>query len=327
MNLNFSEIYDKKRLLSVASEKQIYEFLLKEPLVDGEFYYSIVRPPGVVDNNPSLSFMVANNKIYWRDWGYGLQGDVIDFLKHYYRENMTNAIKRFISEYKMPKTETESTILVQRERRKIRYETTPFTAYDLNYWIQYGVTINTLDRMNVANVKTVFDDKTGKVLYTASEYNPAYVYEKLGFSEKSFQIYRPLLDDYRKFRNQFVDHTNVLFNGNLFLKQKRSSSCVITKSGKDTLVFLGHDIDAIGVTTESGINIDELTIRELKAMYKNVYTWFDNDLQGVTASAKYKNKFSTLSLLVPLEYTNCKDPSDLRKYHKDVFINIINGLR
>jgi hypothetical protein len=323
MNLNFFDVYDKQRLFSVATEVQIYEHCLKEKLKLGDWYCSVVRPPGVVDNNPSLTFTISNNKIYWKDWGYGLQGDVIDFIKAFYREQtMTFAIKKFLSEFSNSKDMTTA-IEKERAKRLVTYTTKPYEQKELSYWKQADVDLTALMLYNTALVDKVFDAETGDLLFYSSSQSPIFVAEKLGLSEKSFQLYRPFETIRgRKFRNQFQD-SHILFGLHQLIDNKdfKTKACIITKSNKDMITINSAGIDSIGITSES-ILISNIHIKYLCEKYgmDNIYTWFDNDEAGIKLAAKYKRIYGCKPIFVPHKFADkAKDPFSFAVHYNEEF--------
>jgi hypothetical protein len=92
--------------------------------------------------------------------------------------------------------------------------------------------------------------------------------------------------------------------------EKKGDLLVITKSCKDYLVLkylMGYN--CIGLQNE-GCLIPENILKKLKAKYKTIVLFFDNDEGGIKASIRLSKKYDIFNICIPNTYT-ATDPCEL----------------
>src|SRR5699024_371627 len=102
-----------------------------------------------------------------------------------------------------------------------------WTDIDKQFWSQFGISKDTLNKYNVSRIKYYLCDRIVKVIY--KDENPMYAYKVYDH----FKIYRPLADKYTKWRNNLTEYD---IQGYAQLPEK-GNLLIITKSMKDVMVL------------------------------------------------------------------------------------------
>ena len=106
---------------------------------------------------------------------------------------------------------------------------------------------------------------------------------------------------------------------------KVGSTLVITKSLKDVMTLYSFGITAIAPNSEH-LFISEKQFEKLKARFKNIYVFYDNDLTGISNMNKIRKKFNVKCLWIPKKY-GVKDISDFyQRYGKEETLKLINSI-
>lgn len=177
----------------------------------------------------------------------------------------------------------------------------PFTIRDINYWKDFGISLNTLIAYKVYSANKVWIDD--KLIKYYTEHNPIYAYY---IRDGIYKIYDPLAEK-REFK--------WLFNGNvddiLGIDQlpPDGDRVVITKSLKDVMLFYEFGIPACSLQSESP-TMPEWLYKSLTYRFKQVFLMFDNDAHGLAFSNKIKQNHPLVEIIyIPINLQT-KDISD-----------------
>jgi len=134
-----SEMVDNyQKEISPEEELAIYESLM-----NGIKLNRPCKSPFREDKNPSFCLYVSkrNNHIYWIDYATGEKGGINEFLQKFNKNiNDFNNIK------------TKSKIFVPK-KTIIKVKRIKFEQKHLDYWAQYGISIDTLKKYKVSPIE------------------------------------------------------------------------------------------------------------------------------------------------------------------------------
>lgn len=298
---------------------------LREYVSDAEIishYFGITTFPALInsplrkENNPSFSFTIYNDKVYWKDFSTNEKGDIVDFFKRYwscdykdvvrkiYRDLIINNVKfkkvnrlfAFPKSYK-PKTTTNN----------LQCKVRPWRKYDIEYWNSYGITLEWLKFAEVYPISHKFITKDGKTYtFLCDKYAYAYIEHKEG--NTTIKIYQPFNKNGYKWTNK---HDRSVIS--LWTKlPKCGQKVVICSSVKDALcLWCNTLIPAIAVQGE-GYELSNTAISELKRRFEKIYICFDNDEAGLKDAELLSQKTGFTNKILPL-FEGGKDISDFYK--------------
>lgn len=201
-----------------------------------------------------------------------------------------------------------------------------FSEKELEYWLRYGITIETLRKYDVKSIKSCTFTKTdGKNFgIVSSEIVPTFGYFFNG--GLGIKFYRP------KAENRFMYAGNLpkpyIFGWN---KLPHSGEVVfITGGEKDVLSLAAHGFSAIAFNSETA-KVPEDVLKELSMRFKDVVFLYDSDETGIQESKKrveeFNGKYNVSRLQLPLEGSKKeKDISDYFSlgYNSENFVELLN---
>ena len=298
-------------ILSKVTEYDIYARYI------GQFRIGFIyNSPFRKDKNPSFGIFQSKKtgRLLFKDHGNGECGDVIKFVSLYTGlTNYNDILQRIISDMNITnKTKLKATKVNKPHETVIGVVRQDFTEVDKQYWSQFGITLETLDKFNVNSIKYYLCDGVVKGIY--KDTNPMYSYKVYD----RFKIYRPLGDKYTKWRNNLTEidiqgYEQLPENGNLL---------IITKSMKDVMCLYEMGYTAISPSSESTF-IPDKVLKQLKRRFKRILVCFDRDVPGVRNMRKIHKQTGLNGFLVHKKY-HSKDISDAVK--NNGFENIKNWL-
>ena len=91
------------------------------------------------------------------------------------------------------------------------------------------------------------------------------------------------------------------------------------------MTLYSFGITAIAPNSEH-LFISEKQFEKLKARFKNIYVFYDNDLTGISNMNKIRKKFNVKCLWIPKKY-GVKDISDFyQRYGQEETLKLINSI-
>lgn len=283
------------------------------------------------DKNPKCYFKESNNSIYFMDWAYKpTHINCITFVAMLFNTDGKNAISiinrdlKYNEVSKVKMTFNEG--IIKKERVEIPspiiikplYEVTTkeFEDYELEYWAQYNINKEILDKYEIKPVKYVY--KNNNLDYSASKYNPIFGYYD---NNVLYKIYNPIGLKYLKWRTISAileGYSKLTYDSNVLF---------VCSSLKDVMTMVSLGYEAFAIPSENSYKILLPVIEELFSKYEHIYIYTDNDQTGVTYS-----RLLTLEIDTRLKYHNnpsihsdAKDPSDMIKnYGIDTLKECIN---
>jgi len=274
------------------------------PVVRGNFVSPLRR-----DKSPTCAFQYYGNTLRYYDNRPGeFCGDAISLVMHLkhltYQEalldiyktmnNNSNTLDECITRKSVRKFD-----FVKKESVEIKLKFKEFSIKELEYWNQYGIGLETLQRFNIRSCTHLYlKTKSGDFenCVRGSEMCFAYI-----FADNSVKVYFPERENYRFISNsRWIQGLEYLDNPKLL---------VITKSYKDVVCLSLFGIQAIAMQGES-----VLPPAWLVDKYNCVYL-ADNDAPGKRAAVLIRKKYNIPIALFPQEYREMgiKDFSDAYK--------------
>jgi hypothetical protein len=190
-------------------------------------------------------------------------------------------------------------VIIKKEPARINIKRRNFNNQDIEFWNNFGITIDTLNYYNVSAIERAWLNQESVYYYNND--NPCYAY-RFGYEE--YKLYFP-----RKTTRRFLSSTSKIQGWNQL--PETSDILVITKSLKDVMLLYEYDIPAIAFASESQIT-DKDFIDELKQRFTHIILFYDNDECGILSMQKAK-KYITC-VWIP-KYFKVKDLTDYYKHY------------
>jgi hypothetical protein len=271
------------------------------PVVKGNFVSPLRR-----DRSPTCAFQYSGNVLRYYDNRPGeFCGDAISMVMHLkhitYQEallDIYNTMKNSISNHNV-KTRKSKIDLVKKGSTEIKANFKEFSNKELEYWKQYGIGLETLQRFNIRSCTHLYlKTKSGDFENCVRGSEMCFLYI---FADNSVKAYFPERDKYRFISNsRWIQGLEYLDDPKLL---------VITKSYKDVICLSLFGIQAVAMQGES-----VLPPAWLVNKYNCVYL-ADNDAPGKRAAVLIRRKYNIPIALFPQEYREMgiKDFSDAYK--------------
>lgn len=312
INLNsiaFNSLISREDILKHVTQEEIYSFYMGEDIGSLGVYHSPLRE----DNIPSfaLYFHKHNrNIIMFKDFATNDCGDFVILVCKLFNLSYSEALKKVAFDFNLISTSVEAnktkvvyTKITQKDSVKLGVKFRDWTIRDKEYWSQYGIKKQTLEKFNVKPISYIFYNDTA-----VRAHNWAYVYLEYKDGQVSYKVYQPYEIKIRK----WVNNANYSVHQGYTQLPPSGDLLIITKSLKDVMSL--HDclnIPAIGLQSES-VMMKETVMNEYKDRFKQVVCLFDNDQAGKKLSIEFTEKYNVPHFFMP-ELPGVTDFSDLVK--------------
>jgi len=287
------------------------------PVVKGNFVSPLRR-----DKSPTCAFQYYGNTLRYYDNRPGeFSGDAISLVMYLKKITYQEALLDIYKTMKLnevivnnnKKTITEKDVYIKKKNSTtISAVFKEFSSKELEYWKQYGISLDTLQRFNIHSCKELYI-KNSETYNCVRNGEMCFLYI---FADNSVKAYFPERENYRFISNsRWIQGIEYIDNPELL---------VITKSYKDVICLSLFGIQAISMQGES-----VLPPAELVNKYNCVYL-ADNDVPGKRAAVLIRKKYNIPIALFPKEYREMgiKDFSDAYKilgheYMEDLLNSIL----
>ena len=320
MNFTFEPKITKGYLLSKYSEETYMEYYLGIKVKKGLFKSPLRR-----DNTPTCSFYRnKSGDLIFHDFSGDFYGNFISVVMRKYNVSYSKALSIIAEDFGLKDKTTTHNIVIPESKSKleksepsnIRVEIKDFNNKELNWWKEYGITKEILDKFKVYSCKNIF--LNGELVNTN---NNNLIFGYYGGKKDKLELWRiyfPGRKTYRFLTNwpsKKIQGYNQL--------PKDGKLLVITKSMKDCMTLYSLGIPAIAPNSEHLFISDNL-LNSLKKRFKYIVVMYDNDLAGISNMKKIRrNHPDLIYYFIPRKY-NVKDISDFYKtYKKKRTINFI----
>lgn len=321
-SINFSRL--KSSTIVDIPEEWIYKYYLNLPF-DLTGRAVRIKSQFQSENTASMFLYVKDNRYVWKDHSSGYYGNALDLTKRLFEQSSGTAIS-WETTYKTLRADFEAWKAkgntIEQTTKNTEYfaydlvcnvERRRFEDHDVKYWDRFGISISLLERYNIIPLKSFrlgkYFKESGLTKWFKKIDNDWFSY---GFYENSgtlVKIYNPHNTDFK----------HVTLKSTLLGREQLQNrdTLVIASSMKDllTLVALGLEIDVAAPMSEKSL-IKAQDIQDLKNIYTNILTMFDNDKTGVMAMLMYKSIYNIDFAYLPYN----KDVSEFREFQDPLFV-------
>lgn len=323
----------KARLKPLPTYEDIFERLTSEQIFSNyipnvQFGTPMRSPLGDSDNVPSFHiFWSRKNKYMFKEHRYGWFGDAIDFVKIFFsHRTQTEACMQICLDFgiedfhiydniqRYSYNSGNQVVYCKPKPRiivDIQVTVRDWQQYDINFWGQYGITLEWLKYAGIYPIKYFFINGNVKIAEKL-----AYAYVENKDSKITYKIYQPYAKEIgRKWINNNNSSVWELWN----MLPDTHNFLIITKSRKDALSIMATmNIPATSLQAEGTIP-KQSVVDELKTRFDYIFLLYDNDFdKNVNYGRAYGEKLSEMFNLPQLELPENfgeKDYSDLVKSH------------
>lgn len=339
MSISFDEIYlTSQQILERISEREIYEYYLNTN-IKGD----LVKCCFHKDSTPSLGFYKSSNNLNFKCFGCGAQGGVFQFVSKLHNDcSFGKSLNIIQKTFKLSKNDNYQGVRVSGKdisstegvdtgtgeefeaiaKTRIIPTFRNWQKIDLDYWSQYGITLELLDRYNVRPCNRVhIIKKSGEHLLFAEHHknNPIYCYKV----QDTYKIYRPLNPTKS---GKWVQNSGSWNIQGIEELPDTGELLIITSSLKDVMVLNVMGYNAVAPHGE-GLAIPEKIMDYLWASFDNIIVFYDNDPIGLEYGENLANTIGAGNIYIPLEYNNTKDISDfVKEYSLEQGIELMKQL-
>jgi DNA primase len=253
----------------------------------------------------------------YKDFATGETGNVVKFVQKLfdikYHDALNKIWKDLISTSKVKQYKPKTEVVVKDPKKLIGIKRKNFCQSDRDYWSPYGLDKETLKKFGVCPIESFWVNEI-KQPFVYTEECPMYAYKVFD----KFKIYRPYsknrLDKWRSNCGQYdiQGWEQLIHNGDLV---------IITKSLKDVMVLYKLGYNAIATQSENS-SIPKILIDNLKARFKEVIIFFDNDKPGIEAAKKLSEKYNLKYTYLPIEYYDLYKVKDISDTIKELGVEV-----
>jgi hypothetical protein len=307
----------KDEILKYITELQILErYCSNYKSIDTSFkseFYS--------DKNGSCRIIISASGIpYYKDYGNGDYFLAFDYVGRKYGSSYHETCNIIANDFGLKRTNLSVTpqLLLANDTPKlvkvksnIQVIVKPFSLIDYEYWMQYGISLQTLQFFNVKACSHVYLNKGDKhYVFEYKNSNPLYSYKFFKNNTEYLKIYNPYSitkegkwlsnvgSDALQGYDQLPDTGDILF---------------ITKSLKDVMVFYEMGYSAVGLQAETN-KMSKKSFDELSKRFKRIILLLDNDHQGRTSTGDFLLEYDVEFFFID----KTKDISDyVKQYNLD----------
>jgi hypothetical protein len=315
----------KEDILNKISAHDIFKYYITTYNSPGRAFCSELRK----DRSPSCSIKIlGNNNAVYKDFSTGEVYGPITYVQHKYGILYHQALILISNDFNLelcignvPKKTMGYIGEVQKEQPKesivrIRIVSKPFTTDGLEYWKQYGVTIEILDLFEIKQLEGYY------LKYNYFKVRKKELAFSYHFGSYRYKILKPDSD------NKWFTNCNANILQGFKQLPERGKLLIITKSNKDIMTLRSIGLYAVAPQSES-TQIPDGAISYLKDRWEKIVIWYDNDKPGLELADKHSLIYNAPYVYIPIG--DSKDPSDYRKDHgegrlKLLIKQLLNGV-
>lgn len=296
----------KEKILSLVSSYDILNHYLKpyhntSSLQQGQNISNPFLPEK--QQTPSFNIFKSSRSNEWRykDFATGHEGSCFDLVSNLFNISFAESLKK-----------VNEDLFLGLENAKVQsapaslFDVVPkeFTKEELNYWLQYGINEQTLEKFNVLSLSQYkATNKSGKeYTITSSIQSPVFAYR---FSS-GYKIYKPFDN---QFRFQFLGYKQKEYIFGWEQLPENGDIVFITGGEKDVMTLHAHGYNAITMNSETA-TIGPDIIFDLESRFEKILILYDNDETGLKFSEKNAKAHGLYNITLPKMPNSGKDISD-----------------
>lgn len=269
------------------------------------YYVGITKVPCVInspfrkDSNPSFGFQYHQGKVFYKDFSTKESGNLLTFLQQLWECSCRQCLTRIVKD--IPKIKPDTCVnnlsvphkVYVQNPIKIECKIRDFGLKDIQYWNQFGISIDMLKEAHVYPISHIFFDngitslkKADDLAYVFLEYKDKTVYKK---------IYQPYNTKGYKWLSKFDGSVISLWN----TLPKEGKLLVVCSSVKDALCLrAATNIPTIALQGE-GYDISNTALEQLKKRFDVILVVYDNDEAGIVDSLKLAQRTGFINIVLP----------------------------
>lgn len=311
----------KENILKFLNEFEIYEkYLDGQKVVLNKNLNSTITE----DTNPSLRFFIGKSgELCFVDFRIGV-GDFVKYIQLKFNLNFYEAMQKIVFDFGIESyfKLNEAKIILKENKENIfesfkknnfqkpliKVKVRKWENYDIDYWKQYGISIETLEKFEVYPISYY---ELNSNLCKAEKIS--YVFLEKKDNILTYKIYQPKSKSLK-----WISSNDFSVWDGWNLLPETSENLIITKSRKDCMfIYENCKIPVTCLQNEKAFPKEKI-MNSLKERFKNIFILYDNDFNkernwGQEGANKLINQYSFLkNIKIPDEYMS-KDPSDLAK--------------
>jgi hypothetical protein len=301
MPIRFTPDLTRDYILSRVSEEEVFE------RYGVRVEEGIFRSPLRADRHPTCRFYRnRGGRLVLHDFAGHFHGDCFDLVQKLKQCNYPQALEDIAKTFAIvegaPRTPIKSTIVIgPRTVCEIRISPLEWDAQHLEWWENYGVDIDLLNKFNVTPVKQVW--LNGSVYYNRDFTKKTEVVFAYRFGGYDYKIYFPMRTERR-----FLHNNPDILQGWGQLPQS-GDFVVITKALKDVICLRQFGIPAVAPMAETSV-VSDSVLETLREEFGRVYALYDRDIVGKCALINLRKR-GVIPMMMPKGTT--KDFADLCK--------------
>lgn len=260
--------------------------IFKFYIVDFTEFGRALKSPLRIDNQPSASVFKSHSGVYlYKDFAEGKVLNAIDFVMNLKSINYREAMELINKDLGLGFSEAA---------KKVDFE----GGGTLNYWKQYNLTSEVLDKYRV-DTWGKFKTNNG-IEVRATKTNPIFSFK---IAEDAYKIYMPLVGN-KKFKHQWVGQKPREYCDVYGVEQlpEHCATILIVEGLKDCVVSNGNLNDdgiwAVGIDN-IGTGINSRVLELLKSKCDNLVFCLDIDERGLEGSSKKSTMYGLRNFILP----------------------------
>jgi hypothetical protein len=312
------EMLTREEILSRISSYDILSNYLA-PFTEGKKLTNgkLINSPLRKENHPSFNIYLKQGETERDGWRFkdfaGEGGDCFQFVQELFKITFKEALQKISNDFNL--RSGDSILPVSQEAAVVKQSiigsdykiiTRSFTQKELEYWQQFNIRPDILERFNVVSVESFTAKKKDGSPYTfrSTKSNFIFAYPH----NNGAKLYKPLDKEFR-FQHVGTKPANYIFGFNQL--PNNADLLFITGGEKDVLTLTAQRYNAIAFSSETA-NLETSTIVNLKKRFKNIIVLYDNDETGLKQSEKISAQHNLVKLTLP-KMAIGKDVSDYFK--------------
>lgn len=316
-NIEETGFIDKDSVLQYIREEDIFKIVFGYTPKEDEYITSPFRK----DSKPGCKFIIDHkDRLVFNDYASTMPYmDCFDAVQIHFGFRSFYQTLRFLHKtYVQGKKPivggtSRPTSIIKAKNKSIQIENRRYERKDINYWKQYGITIEELisDHVHPVSKYKILTGATGRV---SRVYDIAYAYTD--FPKGRMKLYFPK----RRGKGRFLSTCTKNDLGLLANHPTLGIKVIITKSYKDARVLRNLGYHSVWVQSEGTLPKYSVLYNQIGG-YKNIYLWYDNDRAGKKAAEIFITTYTSFNIINiclsdELYMHGIKDPADY--YKKDL---------
>jgi hypothetical protein len=286
----------KEKILERVTTKQILDHFLKPyhnypELKAGQ----LISNPFLPKKQKSPSFNIYEDNGVWKykDFATNDRNDCWDLVQRLKKVSFQEALETIAQEmFILPSKELPLPPLKKETKPPLLF-TRSFNDYELAFWAQYGITIETLDIFKVKAVSTYQSiTKDGKPYSGNSKTDdPIFAYSY----RSANKLYQPKSE---KYRFKFLGKKDPDFVFGFDQLPEKGELVIITSGEKDVLSLVSHGFPAVCLNSETATVPSDL-VDTLKNRFDFTLVLYDNDETGCFRSMQIARDHNIINITLP----------------------------